>query len=184
MFTKHAEDGRAGVVLPPEAKRAGFLSPSAIPINAVPSREPPPVPSSDATTEGVVLIGRGTRIVGDVYDCSTLEIQGSVEGRVSAKSLIVREGGTVSGEIHADVAEVHGDIGGTIQVSGMLDVRSTGRVSGNVAYSRLSVAAGGHVFGDVKLSDPPDPTLPKETMQPVPSLSNVHRLGKMTDLPS
>jgi cytoskeletal protein CcmA (bactofilin family) len=115
---------------------------------------PPPLQSSHG--DGTVIIGRGTRIVGDLFDCQTIEIQGAVEGRIVTTTLIVREGGNVSGQVQAETAEIHGRIEGSIEVRSTLDVRGTGRVLGEISYGKLAVAMGGHVFGNMKTSEPHD----------------------------
>jgi cytoskeletal protein CcmA (bactofilin family) len=125
-----------------------------------------------AESEGIVIIGRGTRIVGDLVDCSMLEIQGSVEGRISTMALVIREGGSVNGEIHAETAEIHGRLDGHVEVSDTLDVRSTGRVSGEVTYGTLAVALGGFVLGSITKMEPPPPAaaeIPEPANEHVPS---------------
>ena len=111
---------------------------------------------SDAhSTDGIVIIGKGTRILGDITQCSKLDIQGIVEGRISADSLVVRDGGSVKGEVHAIDAEINGNLEGQVDIKGHLDVRSTGRVEGDLAYGKLSVAMGGHIAGQIKSGEIP-----------------------------
>ena len=103
----------------------------------------------ETRAEGVVIIGKGTRIVGEITDCSRLEIQGSVEGTIVADTLVLRHGGGVKGRLQARHAEVHGDFNGILEVQDLLDVHSTGRVEGELAYGKLSVAMGGHISGNI-----------------------------------
>jgi cytoskeletal protein CcmA (bactofilin family) len=100
-------------------------------------------------SEGVVVIGRGTRIVGEITDCAKLEIQGTVEGSIIADALVVREGGVVKGDLQAAHAEIHGQFKGRLDVRDLLDVRSTGRVEGELSYGKLAVAMGGHISGQI-----------------------------------
>lgn len=99
--------------------------------------------------DGQVVIGRGTKIIGEIQDCAVVEIQGAVEGSVSAKSLVILEGGQVQGQIAAESAEVRGTFSGTLKIENLLDVKSTGRVEGDLAYGKLAVAMGGNVVGNV-----------------------------------
>ena len=99
--------------------------------------------------EGVVIIGKGTRIVGEITDCARLEIQGVVDGIIVADTLVILEGGSVKGKLRASCAEVHGVFNGQLEIADLLDVRSTGRVEGELAYGQLSVAMGGHISGNV-----------------------------------
>ena len=113
-----------------------------------------PTMAEGTVADGVVIIGRGTRISGEITNCSKLEIHGTVEGRIGAVALIVREGGSVKGEIYANDAEINGNIEGHVEVKGLLDIRSTGRVEGELAYGKLAVAMGGHIGGQIRNTEP------------------------------
>lgn len=107
-------------------------------------------PGSDSSDgEGFVLIGKGTTITGEISNCTVVEIQGTLLGDVAANVLIVREGGVFKGEVQAGQAEIHGQVEGRVTVHGLLDVRSSGRVTGEVTYETLAVAAGAHVAGQL-----------------------------------
>jgi cytoskeletal protein CcmA (bactofilin family) len=99
--------------------------------------------------DGVVLIGKGTRVIGEISDCATVEIQGVVEGKLLASSVIIREGGGFKGSLQADQAEIHGVMEGNAVVNDLLDIRSTGTVAADLAYGRLSVEAGGQMTGNI-----------------------------------
>lgn len=99
--------------------------------------------------DGTVLIGRGTKIIGEIQDCSKVEVQGQLEGHLVADSVIVREGGVLKGGLTAAQAEIHGHVEGEINVEGLLDVRATGQVFGDLTYGTFAVAAGGDVSGSV-----------------------------------
>lgn len=101
------------------------------------------------SSDGVVIIGKGTRIVGEITDCSRVEIQGVVDGTIVAEALIIREGGSLTGRLQATHAEVHGAFNGQLDIAELLDIRSTGTVEGELAYGKLAVAMGGHISGNV-----------------------------------
>ena len=84
------------------------------------------------TGEGIVVVGKGASIVGEISNCSQVEIAGALEGKVVADVVIVHEGGCLKGHIVSDRAEVHGTIEGQIQVEDHLDIRATGDVSGEM----------------------------------------------------
>jgi cytoskeletal protein CcmA (bactofilin family) len=102
-----------------------------------------------ADTAGIVVIGRGTKITGQITDCARLEIQGTVDGSIVADTLIVREGGVVKGDVRAAHAEIHGLFEGQLAVQDVLDVRGTGHVEGDLSYGKLAVAMGGYISGKV-----------------------------------
>ncbi len=99
--------------------------------------------------EGVVLVGKGTHIVGEITNCSVVEIQGILEGTVSADVVIVRDGGGFKGNFRAEQAQIHGVVEGGVTVHGLLDIRATGKVTGDVTYEELAVAVGAHVSGQI-----------------------------------
>jgi cytoskeletal protein CcmA (bactofilin family) len=110
-------------------------------------------PSRPAETsgDGVVVVGRGASIVGEITNCSQVEIAGALEGKVVAEAVIVRDSGCLKGTVCSERAEVHGTIEGQVQVAEHLDIRSTGQVSGELAYGKLSVASGGRLAGTIQL---------------------------------
>jgi len=113
-----------------------------------PPRARPMAAKTDAG-DGIVLIGKGTRVIGEISDCTTVEIQGVVEGKLLASSVIIREGGGFKGSLQADQAEIHGVMEGNAVVNDLLDIRSTGTVAADLAYGRLSVEAGGQMTGNI-----------------------------------
>jgi cytoskeletal protein CcmA (bactofilin family) len=121
------------------------------------SHQAPAKPAAHgADTDGLVVIGKGSKIVGEITDCNRLEIHGIVEGTIVANSLVICDGGRVQGRLQSETAEVHGQFNGQLDVAKVLDVRSTGRVEGELAYGQLAVAMGGHISGTV--TNPPSTT--------------------------
>jgi cytoskeletal protein CcmA (bactofilin family) len=117
------------------------------------------IPGFQRRREGLVVVGKGASIVGDITSCSQVEIAGTFEGTVVAEDVIVRPGGYLKGTVSSERAEVHGRVEGRIRVEHHLDIRSTGRVSGELSYGRLSVASGGLVAGTIELSADGEPRL-------------------------
>lgn len=65
----------------------------------------------------------------------------------------VARGGSVSGEVEVETAEITGDFDGKLTVSNRLVVHSTGRVTGTVRYFAVEIEAGGQISGDVQVTD-------------------------------
>jgi cytoskeletal protein CcmA (bactofilin family) len=130
-------------------------------------RTPPQaiVPNND----GHVVVGKGAFIVGEITNCSRVEIAGALEGKVIAEAVIIRAGGCLKGTVRSERAEVHGIIEGQVQVEQHLDIRSTGRVSGELAYGRLSVASGGCLAGNIQLYPEEEHEEPAPEPQPIGS---------------
>jgi cytoskeletal protein CcmA (bactofilin family) len=111
-------------------------------------------PLENTQRDGVVFIGKGSKFVGDLSDCTMAEIQGSLEGTIVANAVVIQQGGVFKGTMVTDQVEVHGVVEGTVTVHDLLDMRSSGIVSGDLTYGRLAVADGGHIFGTVKRHQP------------------------------
>lgn len=124
---------------------------------------------AESTSVGCVVVGKGASIVGEITNCSQVEIAGALEGKVVAEAVIVRAGGCLKGRVCSERAEVHGTIEGQVQVEDHLDIRSTGDVSGELAYGKLSVASGGRLSGSIEIvSDAHHREEPAAQPQPAP----------------
>lgn len=144
---------------------AGMPMPSAHQTGMPPLlQSPPPTPAgktlaADAkpSEDGVVIIGRGTRVIGKIGDCRMLDVHGVLEADVVADFLVVREGGGIKGVVQSVSARVHGIIEGTLVVSDHLEIQSTGQVTGDVSYRTLAIQAGARLRGNIVCSEP-EPT--------------------------
>ena len=101
--------------------------------------------------DGLVVVGKGAKIIGEITNCSQVEIAGDVDVDIVTKVVIIRAGGRLKGTVHSERAEVHGTLEGQIQVQDHLDIRSTGHVSGELAYGKLSIEPGGQLAGNIQL---------------------------------
>lgn len=114
------------------------------------SPQPPRTTPLPHDTDGLVVVGQGTRMSGRIETCRRLEIYGILEADVSAEMLIVHKGGGIKGTLEAQSAEVHGVVEGSLVVENLLDIRQTGHVSGELMYGRLAVESGAQVLGSIQ----------------------------------
>jgi cytoskeletal protein CcmA (bactofilin family) len=105
-----------------------------------------------ADNRGVLIVTQDTVIRGvtEMHNCRKLEVHGYVEGDVSAASVLVHETGRVFGSMKTDTAEVHGTVQGDVTVKHLIDIRSSGTVSGNVKYGKLALEMGGNLSAEVR----------------------------------
>jgi cytoskeletal protein CcmA (bactofilin family) len=103
-----------------------------------------PTPGAGGGTGGRSHLVAGTRIVGDITAPGLLEIQGQVEGRVMADSVVIEERGTVNGEVQAAAIGVKGTFSGHL-AGGAVRVHATARLSGTIRYETLSVESGSEI---------------------------------------
>ena len=116
--------------------------------------------------DGIVIIGKGTRIVGEISDCILIEIQGVLEGKVVAESVVVREGGGFQGSLSAQTAEISGVVEGTIAVTGVLNVHATGEITAETTYGQLAIEHGGTIHGNFKASSKVPATASESRYEP------------------
>ena len=100
-----------------------------------------------------LVVGPRIRLQGDVTNCDSLIIEGYFEGSAKCRMIQVARGGTVSGEVEVETAEITGDFDGKLTVSNRLVVHSTGRVTGTVRYFAVEIEAGGQISGDVRVTE-------------------------------
>ena len=101
---------------------------------------------------GVLVITEDTVIRGvrELRNCRQLEVFGYLEGDVAAKSVLVHKNGRVFGKLKSDNAEIHGTLQGEVVVRNLIDIRSSGNVSGNVRYGKLALEVGGNLSAEVR----------------------------------
>lgn len=108
--------------------------------------------SSLSAAGGTTLISADTTIIGDVHFSGTLDVEGLVRGSIVAqpdREALVRVigKGRVEGEIRAPNVVINSVVEGDVHSSGQLELAARGRVTGNVYYRTVEMAAGAEVNG-------------------------------------
>jgi cytoskeletal protein CcmA (bactofilin family) len=101
---------------------------------------------------GVLIVTEDTVIRGvrELRNCRQLEVFGYLEGDVAAKSVLVHPNGRLFGKLKSDNAEIHGTLQGEVVVKHLIDIRSSGNVSGNIRYGKLALEVGGNLSAEVR----------------------------------
>ena len=95
-----------------------------------------------------LTIGRGITMSGEIESCDYLLVEGTVEAALrGANALDIAESGVFYGTVEIENATIAGRFEGDIQVNGRLSIRSTGVVTGTIAYKELAVEAGAVIDG-------------------------------------
>jgi cytoskeletal protein CcmA (bactofilin family) len=95
---------------------------------------------------GLSFIGPDVVVSGDVAAKSQIHIDGRVDGNVECGTLIQGGGGIIAGHIVADAAHLAGLVDGTVKAR-LVTLEATARVTGDVTYETLSIAAGAAIEG-------------------------------------
>ena len=95
-------------------------------------------------------IGSDFTIEGLVNSAGDVDLGGSVKGPVNVKSLMIREKGSVIGEINAEVVNVLGFVDGKVTAK-KITIGITGEIKGDLEFSEsLIVEDGARLDGNVK----------------------------------
>lgn len=103
-----------------------------------------------ADTRGVLILGEGAVLKGEVKKGRRVEVWGYVEGGVTASELVVQEGGKVFGSVKTSTAEVRGTLQGDVRVQQLLSLKSTGTAAGKIKYGRLAMEEGAELSAHVR----------------------------------
>ena len=111
---------------------------------------PPSVPKNG---EGFSFIAQDVVIHGDVATAANIQLNGRIEGDVRCALLHQGDKGAIAGNLEAEEAHIAGLVDGTV-TTGVLVLQSTARVTGDVVYGTLTIAAGAHIEGRLTCRNP------------------------------
>jgi cytoskeletal protein CcmA (bactofilin family) len=95
------------------------------------------------------LISSELKIVGNLNSGGDLRIDGTVEGDITSRTLVIGEGAKVDGSISAETVRISGTVSGHIKATNVAIARAA-RVSGDITYGTLSVEEGGVLEGQCR----------------------------------
>ena len=106
------------------------------------------------------LIGPQVVIRGDVSFAGGLYVAGRIVGKVSAEDgaaavLTIADGGQVEGEVRAPVVVICGQMTGDVHAGERIELASHARVTGNIYYKVVAMAAGAMITGRLIHADAP-----------------------------
>jgi len=101
-------------------------------------------------------IVEGTRIKGDVKTESNFRLDGILDGTlVTTGKLVIGVSGKVEGEISCNNADIEGEILGNIKVQGLLTLKSTAKITGNINAGKIAVENGAEFNGNCGIGNSP-----------------------------
>lgn len=106
---------------------------------------------SDAATAKAVpsIISADLVLEGNLVSNGEVQVDGTVNGDIQCKALIVGVKGSVAGEVVAQTVRLHGAIKGMIRAKSVF-LASTARMSGDVEHESLAIEPGAHIEGHCK----------------------------------
>jgi len=98
------------------------------------------------------VIGSTIIIEGEISGDEDLIIQGTVKGKIALKeSLIVERSGVVEADIDTRNVEISGQVTGNIHSSERVEIKSEGRMTGDIKAPRILIADGAKFKGNVDM---------------------------------
>jgi cytoskeletal protein CcmA (bactofilin family) len=107
--------------------------------------KPKPAKASDR----IVTIGDSVVLKGDISDCDRVEVSGQFEGTIKAGSIQISEGGSVKGTLECEKLSIAGNVEGKVTSTKMLEIKATGKLTGEILYDELIVTSGGTISGSM-----------------------------------
>lgn len=109
--------------------------------------------SSNVSIDKVeTIVGEGTIVKGDIKAEGILRVEGKIEGNIECiKDFILAESGQVDAKLKAENAIIAGKYNGDMNINGNLEIKSTGRVIGDVNINGLIVEDGGMLDGNCNM---------------------------------
>ena len=98
------------------------------------------------------LISETVSIDGTVNSSGAIDVAGLIKGPVFSKEVVIKETGSISGEVEADRVEVYGHLDGKISSDNVV-IGPTGVVKGDIEFgSNLRTEDGADIEGYIKKS--------------------------------
>jgi cytoskeletal protein CcmA (bactofilin family) len=106
-------------------------------------------PRADQTKSVPSIISADLAVEGHLTSAGEVQVDGTVNGDIRCKALIVGVKGSVVGEIIAQTVRMHGSVKGMIRAKSVF-LASTARMSGDVEHESLAIEPGAYMEGHCK----------------------------------
>lgn len=112
--------------------------------------------SADGKDRVPSIISASLRIVGDLVSEGDVQVDGVIEGDVSARSLTVSEGAVVKGQINAEKVLIRGEVHGQVSAD-QVELGRGARVVGDIVHADLTIESGAFLEGHCRRTERPAP---------------------------
>jgi cytoskeletal protein CcmA (bactofilin family) len=111
----------------------------------------------DKVGESVSIIAEKTKIKGRIEGPDSILISGRYQGEIVCERLVrIVRGGKMDGPIRAPYVIIEGEVNGDISAAQHVELRSEGKVIGNISTEKFAMAEGSFLRGEIKMSKPED----------------------------
>ena len=96
------------------------------------------------------LISETMSVEGTINSSGAIDVAGLVKGPVFSKEIIIRDTGSITGSIEADLVEIHGHLDGKVSGEDIV-IGTTGTVKGDIEFgNNLRTENGADIDGYIK----------------------------------
>ena len=96
------------------------------------------------------LISETMSVEGTINSSGAIDVAGLVKGPVFSKEIIIRDTGSITGSIEADIVEIHGHLDGKVSGQDVV-IGATGTVKGDIEFgNNLKTENGADIDGYIK----------------------------------
>ena len=97
------------------------------------------------------VLGSNSNFKGELKVEGTLRVEGTVEGQLEADHVILTESAVVKGAIKAKKVIIGGKIDGSVRAQELVEIKSKGKVLGDIFAPKLAIIEGGAVNGKIEM---------------------------------
>lgn len=98
------------------------------------------------------IISKGLVLKGNLVSDGLLEVEGQIDGNVKGNEITIRETGSITGKLVANVVNIKGNFEGVIR-SQKINISGKAVIKGTLEYVALCVEDGASIIGDLKRLD-------------------------------
>jgi cytoskeletal protein CcmA (bactofilin family) len=160
MWNRESQQKSPGTTIPTPIAPVNVVEPKPAPLPEVAAA---PAPAAAPTkAKGSTLV-----IKGELTSAEDLVFEGLIEGKISLPDhvLTIGLGAQVSAELVARVVVVHGTVTGNVSASERVEIRSSGRISGDVVVPRIMMNDGATFSGRLETRVPGKPDVRERQKQ-------------------
>ena len=132
---------------------------------------------------GLSFIAKDVVVSGDFVTGAQVHIDGRIDGNVRCETLVQGEDGTIAGNIVAESVHLSGLVDGKVTAR-IVTLEPSARVTGDVSYETLSIAAGGAIEGRLTRKDAGGPPKRASAPKAVESVAEKKRKAPRPDAPA
>jgi len=100
------------------------------------------------------IIGKGSTFTGNVETYGNIRVEGRIIGDLKSKSKVaIGPSAFIDGNVLAQVAEVEGEVKGSIEVTDILTLKPNCKISGDIVTNKLVVESGAQFDGKCKMGE-------------------------------